>query len=229
MTDVKSRVVELTEEHMSWGFDADSPRLCPPRRKAYVYGEKVDPFPCYTHDSVLVDAIASRCEQVFPTQYPPFYYICNYECEGRTNGSAHHDSVYDHESGKTTEWETHIYLWGKRIPPHPAMTKYLVSHEYGHLVQHQIERNRGLDCHNDSLRHEYMKLRPGSNWGYGAKRWHSNVGELIANDFRICVMEMESGFWPHNGFPHPLEVVEIQDFWEKAVAENLQALNKEGK
>ncbi len=181
----------------------------------------VDPFPCYSHDRQIAADVAAMVEMAFPIAYPVDYYLLEFEETGRTNGFADKVDVYDCNLAKYVHWEAGIVLIGKRIPPHPAMTRYLVAHEYGHAAQWWLEKLRGIDSNKSTtdLDLEYMRLRPGSNNDYGARRWHANVGELIANDFRIAVCGVEEEFWPHSNFPHTREVPDVLEFWEKAVAE----------
>ena len=53
-----------------------------------------------------------------------------------------------------------ICLAGKRIPPHPAMTRYLMGHEYGHGVFYHLARLRGFEQDSEGLRKLYQALRP---------------------------------------------------------------------
>ena len=204
------RVFELKYEDLGWPFDGG------PRFSVGQYSTvTVDPFPCYAHDVNLVREMAEFVEQRFPIGFPPKWYVLHFEDVARTNGHSSRDWSYD---SKPRIWEPRIVLSGKRIPIHPAMTRYLVAHEYGHVVHYWISHRRG-DENEEALKHEYLKIRVGTAMRYGGGRWHSNVGELIANDFRICVTGLEPEFWPHPGFEHPLKLDVIRGFWARMVEE----------
>ena len=217
--DLQSRIHLVGPEQISWPFRGE-PSFKTRGPNSYARSHPIDPFPCYPHDRRLVADAASRVEEIFPVDNQVDYFITEYEETGRTNGFADKADVYDHKVGKHTHWEPIVILLGKRIPPHPAMTRYLEAHEYGHAVQWQIEKMRKSDSNTETtdLDFEYMRLRPGCHNDYGAKKWHDNVGELFANDFRILVCGVETEFWPHD-LPRPESVRGVIDFWEKAVAE----------
>jgi len=101
------------------------------------------------------------------------------------------------------------------------MTRYLVAHEYGHCVDYWMNFKRGSkDEVVTDFDREYAALRGvEANSDYGALKWHRNIGELIANDFRICVCNVEPEFWPHPGFAHPHDLPHVNEFWEKCVDE----------
>jgi hypothetical protein len=208
-----TRVVELKTEDLGWPFEGGSQFRVGPRGSYRTV--KADPFPGYGHDPMLVREMAERVENAFAVGFLPTYYVLHHEAEERTNGHANRAFDYDGRK-KPYPWEPWIVLSGKRIPPHPAMTRYLVAHEYGHVVQWWIEHQRGIeDQAQTTFDHEYVKMRPGASFEYGARNWHREVGELIANDFRICVTGIESEFWPHEGFEHPLKLDVIRGFWAR--------------
>jgi hypothetical protein len=105
------------------------------------------------------------------------------------------------------------------------MTRYLTAHEYGHIVEWWIEYQRNID--ESQFDREYMEMRPGSSRDYGGRNWHRNVGELVANDFRICVTGIEPDFWPHAGFEHPLKLDVIRGFWARMREEFIFRPNQE--
>jgi hypothetical protein len=48
---------------------------------------------------------------------------------------------------------------------------------------------------------------------YGALTWHTAMGEIFADDFRILIPKIELEHWPHPGIPRPEEVEEIKIWW----------------
>jgi hypothetical protein len=205
------RIVELKTEDLGWPFNGDPQfSVGPPKHLRTL---KADPFPCYAHDAMLVRQMAAKVEELFPIGFLPTYYVLHHDVEGYTNGHCNRAYDYDRSRKEPYPWDPWIVLAGKRIPPHPAMTRYLVAHEYGHLVEWWIEHQRAID--ESQFDREYMEMRPGSSTDYGGRNWHRNVGELIANDFRICVTGVEPDFWPHSGFEHPLKLDVIRGFWAR--------------
>lgn len=183
----------------------------------------VYPDPAYSHNIHLVRKWADKTEASLPLKHSPGIYILEHEFVGRTNGFA--DRSWNYSSEETPkEWAGHIVLSAKTIPILPAMTRYLVAHEYGHNVEWELARVRHMYENENAVRDEYMKL-PGRNGSheYGRGKWHSNIGELFANDFRILVAETETDFWPHPGFPHPHDAPDVEQFWLKATSDILEA------
>jgi hypothetical protein len=153
----------------------------------------------------------------------------------RVNGHCAEDHVYTREDG--SKWEDSatcpcgcgettkhagqahsIVLFGKRTAIHPAYTRYLVAHEYGHAAASRVRRALGWAAHDDSkYEAAYMKLRGSSESDvrYGGKRWHMHPAEVMANDFRILVMQREAEFWPHE-IPPPAPDSAVAAWWAKA-------------
>jgi hypothetical protein len=158
-----------------------------------------------------------QVEKAFPIGFETFYFLHSFELPDRTNGDASKNTVSweDEDKGTKAVWEGVINLYGKRIPLHPAMTRYLVAHEYGHVVDYWINHCRGLK--DDGFDKEYAKMRGiDCNLLYGGRRWHSNIGEVIANDFRIAVCGVEREFWPHD-CKHPDEDDNVKNWWYEAL------------
>ena len=111
----------------------------------------------------------------------------------------------------------------KRIPPHPAVTRYTVAHETGHHACHQLEKNRGQQPHapvdeDGGVLLEYAKIRRldlEACFQYGGGLWHQHVAELFACDWRIFVAGVETDFWPHPGFTRPEKLKGVQRFWSE--------------
>lgn len=207
-----NRVKELKK--LSWSFNTEKPYYITPYRSV-----SVDPTPCYPHDRQLVIEMVEQVEATFRLLVPPHYFILNHETFERTNGWATYESAWNK---KTQKWDGHtpfITLAGKRIPPHPAMTRYLVAHEYGHCVEYHMLRAQGKDPHSKDIETEYAKLRGLKMCNYGPGDWHHSPVELIANDFRLLVAKVELEFWPHPGIKRPEEVPAVVEFWQSAVAE----------
>ena len=180
---------------------------------------KVDPFPCYSHEMDRVGIIAKLCEDAFPLPDTRVgIYVLSHDFIDRVNGLTFEESIYNRDDGY--EWddkikcqcgcgETHsffgqaitIALAGKRIPLMPSMTRYLVSHEYGHAVFDYVVRKMGYkDQDRPKLHETYMKLRGVEDYSkiYTGGRWHDSPEEIIANDFRILFTKQEMEFFPHS-------------------------------
>lgn len=180
---------------------------------------KVDPFPCYAHDIERVEVMVKLCEEVFPVPDALLgFFILSHDFIDRINGLTFDDSIYDREDG--TEWDEKIpsykgdgsvnalhgqaltiALAGKRIPLLPSMTRYLVTHEYGHAAFYYTARKMGYKDHErNKLEEKYMELRgvEGYNKTYTGAQWHRSPGEIVANDFRILFTKQELEFYPHD-------------------------------
>lgn len=175
----------------------------------------VDPFPAYPHDVQLVMRELRKVARAFPIGVPVSVNVLEREGPERTNG--HCEIVHDYQAKKKpAPWSARIVLWGKRIPPHPAMTRYLVAHEYGHAVAQFLARKlRHKDA--ERLYREYRSFRPVRRRPryYGGGTWHASSSELFANDFRILVAGVEPEFWPHPGFARPERVAAVRRFWKE--------------
>jgi hypothetical protein len=200
----------------SWGFDDDGPGYYLSFDGTYARKEKVDPAPCYAHDVEAVRAELAHLQCVAPVPVPLGIFVLSHEMRGRTNAWCSEDRVYPNGGGHADSYPVGIIaMSGKRIPVHPAMTRYLVAHEYGHFVEQFLARARGLK---DGLRlRQYYRehCRPEGSEAYGCGKWHQATGEIFANDFRILIAKREAEFWPHPGVPRPEENLAVIGFWAK--------------
>jgi hypothetical protein len=178
---------------------------------------EVDPFPSYGHDPVLVKKVANQVSKLFPLPFPVHFYLPKFETLDRVNGwtEIRNKWTKKHQNPAPVE-KAVIVLSGKRIPIHPAMTRYLVAHEYGHAVEEHLLRVLGKKDH--EFRDEYVKLRGLKKQKYyGGGTWHVSSGEVFANDFRIIICGIEQEYWPHQGvpFPSPSKAPKAWKFWKK--------------
>lgn len=224
MQDLESRVIVLGDEDVHYPFKGN-PNFYSKLKKAPNFPIEVDWFPCYAHKREDVVKTAQLVEEVFPMPIAPHYYMLTREHIDRTNGSAHQSYIYDRDDPNKensiipgrTDYESFILLSGKRIPLHPAMTRYLVAHEYGHLVDQWISFVNDESFGSYSKFHsEYEKVRGiHADKAYGGRRWHKSTGEIIANDFRVLIAGVETEFWPHDEVPRPELLSGVKEFWNE--------------
>lgn len=208
----KQEVIALTEP--GYGFDDAGPAYSLAFDGSWGRPEKVDPAPCYAHDIDAVRAELAHLQRVAPVPVPLGIFVLSHEMLGRTNAWCSEDRVYDREDATKSHPIGIIALSGKRIPIHPAITRYVVAHEYGHFVDAFITRHRGLKS--TDIRTEYQRLvRPDGSFSYGPGKWHQAIGELFANDFRILVAKREPEFWPHPGVSRPEDNLAAIGWWSK--------------
>ena len=205
------RLVVLKHEDARWSFDDQGPKLVL-EMKPYAQTERVDPFPCYAHDVKVVKDQIQEIESMVRMKFMPRWFVLPFESTSRTNGWANGNSYH---TGKGNKYLPHPYivLSGKRIPLHPAMTRYLVAHEYGHIVQVNLQHIMGLNW--DEFCKMYAKdVRKIPYQGrYGGQMWHLNTGEIIANDVRLALLRKEEEFWPHE-VPHTYQVPRVMKWWQ---------------
>jgi hypothetical protein len=221
---LKHKVVEVKE--LRWGFDGESPTVLVGGLKGrWPRSEKVDPCPAYTHGVQYTEMVLKQVTEKFDIEFPVQINIVHYETIGRTNGHMSYDAIYEEDGDKDTlprKFSPYIVLSGKRIPLHPAMTRYLVAHEYGHVVEKWINYKRGVDSDSvtdaeSTLFKEYCELRGIKNTThYGPGTWHLQMGEIFANDFRVVVCGIENEFWPHEVI-YPVLDKAVTDWWADAV------------
>lgn len=202
----------------TWTWNSDRPTWKGLRTGSATF----DPFPAYPHDIDVVRATADQVTGIVPARWDITVVVADREEVGRSNGHSNINPACkcpDDDCDRTTEGM--IMLSGKRVPPHPAMTRYLVGHEYGHHVEYMLLDHGGHGVWGDTLVADYAKLRglPASAVHYGSGgRWHDSVTEIFACDFRIVVCGIETEFWPHPGIPRPETIPALFGWWEEQVA-----------
>lgn len=183
-----------------------------------------DPFPGYPHDVAVATETARQVQQICPPLWEIDLFLADREEIGRTNG---HSNIHERGHYEKGEWVKDtptgiILLSGKRIPPHPAMTRYLVAHEYGHHMEWMIGHVRGMKSYwNDDVLRDYAKARqlPEERIHHGeGGNWHLALAEVFANDFRILVAGIELEFWPHDGVDYPGDSPQ-RDWWAQALTD----------
>lgn len=142
--------------------------------------------------------MVAQMAEAAPLPWPVTFWVSDREDTSRANGWSNLEQIYDEE-----EKHAHVFLNGKRVPPHPAMTRYLVAHEWGHHVEwalnapedgqgnHQDERLIGTYSALRGLNAEHNHHGQGGNW-------HNAQAEIFACDFRLT-QAVETEFWPHPG------------------------------
>jgi hypothetical protein len=215
---MNAKVLKISADELLWNFEDSIPVAFVPDG-SYKRSIKLDPFPGYGHDAELVDQELQRIVAALDIEHDVTVCVLPNEAISRTNGWC--NIGYDYSSPEVNgqkPWSATICLSAKRIPIHPAMTRYLVSHEYGHAVREYVSWKRG-DKDHFKLYADYAALRgmvTANNYGGGT--WHARTEELFANDFRILVGQREFEFWPHPGFERPENLPAIVQFWDDVKA-----------
>ena len=236
-------VTLLTAENLIWPMgQQDSVPQYQCGCGSYPRVTKVDPYPCYAPDLALTTDLVNECESVFPLVGDVCaYYVLSHEVIDRFNGCTFQDSIYYDKDGRDNTRKITCYcgckkeydirqqayfvvLSGKRIPLHPAMLRYLVAHEYGHMAFYHLARRMGYrDSDEKHLYDKYMAIRGVSKDYYAAvysgSKWHRHPGEIFANDFRTLIMGKEREFWPHDSAEVPmlsLNTPKVLDWWKEA-------------
>lgn len=184
------------------------------RDDGYYPTTDVDPFPAYPHDIELVRTTLHRVMEIWPAESDLVVSVADREEPERSNAHSTYETYYEDE--EFTGYTGHIFFSGKRIPPHPAMTRHLVGHEYGHNVEWWLER-RNPECKTGCgcVIKDYAKVRGfdlGVHRGNGG-RWHNSLSEIFACDFRILMCGLEAEYWPHGNIARPEDVPDLLDWW----------------
>lgn len=219
-----SKAVEVIErEAIVWPFEQrEGPYVMVGQGRWGQRRAHLDPFPAYAHDERDVWDALDLVAAAWPLPDEVSLQISILPCEdlARTNGWTQHDWHRDYEDGQPVgepKFIPTIALSAKRIPPHPAVTRYLVAHEYGHVVAGWLAKLAGYQNSDPrDVEKEYAKIRElGEVPHYGGGSWHIDHGEVMANDFRILICGVETEYWPHPTIDRPdgeLEAV-LREWW----------------
>jgi hypothetical protein len=212
----------LTRDDLNWPFHGKPSFTVRGVYTNFPQNLEIDPFPCATHDLKLFKECVEFVESRFKLPIPVKYFILPFEMTCRTNGTAFAQYVHDQEIKKTIPIEKIIAFSGKRTIVLPAMTRYLVAHEYGHAVDSWINNRMlvedDMDVYEiDYFRKWYAKRRGVKyNTKYGGGNWVDSIGEIIADDFRIFVAESTPDFYPHS-CKHPLDSPDVVEIWDELI------------
>jgi hypothetical protein len=208
---MNDRIIKFSHSDLLWSFGSKNPYIMLPTLP-YHHTEYVDPFPCYSHDLDYITKIAASCEETINLKFKPQYFIMPFESESRTNAYACENKDYP-EKDSEAKLNPYIVFHGKRICIHPAMSRYLVAHELGHIIHYNLEAIMKVD--NDDFKKEYASLR-GVDFHkkYGGLNWHNSISEIIANDIRILLFGNELEFWQHE-VCFPTKSPKVVDFWKE--------------
>jgi hypothetical protein len=210
---MKFNIVSVNE--LNWPFSSGGKPSFGLKDGNYTRPEIVDPFPGYAHSEALVTKLTDTINERIQLDGLTDIYLPAYETPERVNGWASVQNWYNNDNDGM--FGAYIVLSGKRIPLHPAMTRYLVTHEFGHVVQYWIENRHKaknlVEAYIKDLRAPYLEEKPAY---YGGRTWHLAGGEVFANDFRIAVCEAEAEFWPHTNREHTTAAPKVMLFWKLA-------------
>jgi hypothetical protein len=241
-------VHELGFEEILWSYDSD-PSIRP--RKFFGdklgYQTKIDPTPCHGHDLGLIEETLQRCHELAPLCNPVTVSILRLVDRRSSNGWAQQQwdsgGCYTPDDcqcdiieldGETTKkkrrrnWDGIIVLSGRLTEIHPAIGRYVVPHEYAHILEDALGliRHDGDGDPGRRLLRDWAKARripqEAFELSYMPANHHLIPGEVFANDFRYWVAGAETEWWPHHDVCTPLGArgtKRAQAWWDDAVGE----------
>lgn len=205
-----------------WSFRDNAPKW---RWRDYRSVGTFDPFPAYPHNFDDVVEAAGYVQDCCTPRWNVELFVADREEAGRSNGfsTVRESGRYVGDEYVKDPLTGLIVLSGKRVPPHPAVTRYLVAHEYGHNVQWMVSNLKGMTTvHDTSWMDEYVEVRglgPEHRHHGSGGRWHDGIDEIFACDFRILVCEVEPDYWPHPGITYPTILPRLVDWWRQITEE----------
>lgn len=215
-----NKIVVIKPEEIIWPFDGQPYYLLKALACDYGRTAQVDPFPCNTHNVDIMTEEVEKVTKAFPIGTLLQWIVLPHETTNRTNAFANHDSIYAdtperEEMKKVNKLEGSIIFSGKRANIHPAMTRFLVAHEYGHQVDYWITEVMKEEDRDADFRKFYAESRGliYDNSRYGGGNYHNSITELIADEFRIVVAGRDTDFWQHDKYPNPVDQQDRIDFW----------------
>lgn len=237
---MRTPITLLTNDDLNWSMGTQSTAAeyevgCGDYKRKH----QVDPYPGYPADLSLTTDLLAECNDIFPlTDAASAYFLLSHEDISRFNGFAMIDSIYKNPDGSEAKEEIpcgcgcgekytvyrmalSVVISGKRVPIHPAFLRYLIAHEYGHLVMHYLTRKLGYrDSDEATVYKWYMKERGLDESQYTLKyrggHWHEAAGEIFANDARVLLFGRETDYWPHSVPKLTAANKPILTWWENA-------------
>lgn len=202
----------------NWSFDSSAPMWRPvvDGESRYTAATTLDPFPAYGHDLATVKDAIAHVQQMFKPKWDVHLYVSDREHVGRTNAFSTYANNYygDDKDTRPVDYGV-IFMAGKRIPPHPAMTRHLVAHEYGHQVEWMLDVATGGRLDQREFIKRYAEVRGLNALHHGdGGNWHNAPSEIFACDFRILACGLEIEYWPHPGVPEPQADYRLVAWWD---------------
>ncbi|HWE81443.1 MAG TPA: hypothetical protein VG265_07320 [Gaiellaceae bacterium] len=240
-------VHELGYEQIRWGY-GDPPKIAPRSHFGPGYATKVEPMPAYGHDVDQVCALLERCHQEAPLCVPVSVNVLKLVDGRGSNGWAQQRWCYDDDSRfaddeapaqrKYRNWDGVIVLSGKTTEIHPAIARYVVPHEYAHVLEDALGliRYGDLSEHRSSeaLMREWAEVRGVDDrffdLEYSVTNHHLQPCEVFANDFRRLI-GAEREWWPHDDVVPALGVLDTSPaglWWDEAI-DQLRECSKQAK
>jgi hypothetical protein len=205
---------------------------------------KVSPRPCYSHDVEQVRDILERLHELAPLCAPVTVNVASLQDDRGANGWAQQQWEHygneekvvipiqgDEVTTRSRNWDGVIFLSGRTTEIHPAIARYVVPHEYAHILEDALGLIRYPHAKGDNGRQliqEWAKVRaiPVEQFDlrYGTTTHHLMPGEIFANDFRHFV-GAETEWWPHGEVVPALAHLprakyrKAAGWWEDALAE----------